>query len=636
MESSDFRNPEGPQDEVVPNLQETQPHLVPIQNLPLPWCFRCKTFSHRVMDCRELRRDQNEMLVTKEVTTSDPPLDTWLLRLRHEFARDMGEESLCDRCKALDIANMFRLPFHPSGCVYEVANLGRASKVCFLSNCHFCKLLIASAPRFTPSYTSEILIHAALVPFLTTARVPTDGGALEAMLKRLGNLENYGQAIHLADDTRLNWLYDPGLRTGIAKLNTYKSNAAQHFIPLAVGPRPDYEMIKAWIQTCVDSHSGCAYSRVLQDISDIRLVDVQLRKVVEFNIDKSPEYIALSYVWGGVPQRSYPLGTTIVALPSGIEDAMLVVKKLGQRYLWVDSLCIDQNDEDHKASQIMKMDKIYKNAIATIINMSASSATMNLPGVRHDREILQQGVRLGSDYLVSTLPSLAAYVHQSPWSTRAWVFQEAMLSRRCLFFTQSQVYFECTTAQSSEVLGLNPLKSSALLTPEMTNAAFRFEYATELDDRDETTGLDRPLALYAYLVEAYKRRHLTYISDSLNAFKAITNELAARFESEFQYGLPVSEFWYALGWRQKQPRRRDPSFPNWSWAAYKGELLRAAIDPQTASSSDFDEGESMGCWPYFRLYEYRNGALVTVADRSCKRTIDITLGGAISISTDTD
>jgi hypothetical protein len=68
MESSDFRNPEDPQDEAVPNLQETQPHLVPIENLPLPWCFRCKTFSHRVMDCRELRRDQNEMLVANIIT----------------------------------------------------------------------------------------------------------------------------------------------------------------------------------------------------------------------------------------------------------------------------------------------------------------------------------------------------------------------------------------------------------------------------------------------------------------------------------------------------------------------------------------------------------------------------------------
>jgi hypothetical protein len=59
-----------------------------------------------------------------------------------------------------------------------------------------------------------------------------------------------------------------------------------------------------------------------------------------------------------------------------------------------------------------------------------------------------------------------------------------MLSRRCLFFTQSLVYFEYTTAQSSEVLGLDPLKSIALLTPEMINAAFRFDYTTELDDRD--------------------------------------------------------------------------------------------------------------------------------------------------------
>lgn len=78
----------------------------------------------------------------------------------------------------------------------------------------------------------------------------------------------------------------------------------------------------------------------------------------------------------------------------------------------------------------------------------------------------------------------------------------------------------------------------------------------------KSVALIAPSLLYAYLVEAYKRRHLTYISDSLNAFRAITNELTARFESEFQYGLPVSEFWFSLGWRQMQPRRRGPSFPS--------------------------------------------------------------------------
>jgi hypothetical protein len=69
-------------------------------------------------------------------------------------------------------------------------------------------------------------------------------------------------------------------------------------------------------------------------------------------------------------------------LPATIEDAMLLVSKLNEHYLWVDSLCIIQDDAETKYSNIKQMDSIYSHAVATIIALSGFDADAGLPGVR--------------------------------------------------------------------------------------------------------------------------------------------------------------------------------------------------------------------------------------------------------------
>jgi len=91
------------------------------------------------------------------------------------------------------------------------------------------------------------------------------------------------------------------------------------------------------------------------------------------------------------------------------------------------------------------MDRIYSSAWATIFDLSGTSADAGLPRVGGDaRRVRQMHVKTphGKAFL-SNLPALPAYAKQSPWTTRAWVLQEAILSRRRLFFTHSQVYYEC-------------------------------------------------------------------------------------------------------------------------------------------------------------------------------------------------
>lgn len=111
------------------------------------------------------------------------------------------------------------------------------------------------------------------------------------------------------------------------------------------------------------------------DLQKVKLVDVETREIVMYPPDGC-DYTALSYVWGGVEQPSYKPGdklpTSIV--PATLGDAMVVTRQLGKRYLWADSLCINQGNKDEKDVQIPLMSVIYTSAWATIFNMAGRSA----------------------------------------------------------------------------------------------------------------------------------------------------------------------------------------------------------------------------------------------------------------------
>lgn len=71
------------------------------------------------------------------------------------------------------------------------------------------------------------------------------------------------------------------------------------------------------------------------------------------------------------------------SLPQTIEDALRFISDIEQRYLWVDSVCIDQGDEASKMRQIKVMSAFYQGAYATIIAFSDDSAASGSPRVGH-------------------------------------------------------------------------------------------------------------------------------------------------------------------------------------------------------------------------------------------------------------
>ena len=119
-------------------------------------------------------------------------------------------------------------------------------------------------------------------------------------------------------------------------------------------------------------------------LSEVRFIDVYSRRLV--SSEKPIEYTILTYVWGRAKQQTRSphdndrdlLGSN---LPQTVEDAIKVTAKLGYRYLWVDSVCIDQTKDEEKRRLCRMMDIIYSRAIVCLVAVSGQDANSGLPGI---------------------------------------------------------------------------------------------------------------------------------------------------------------------------------------------------------------------------------------------------------------
>ncbi|KAH8592055.1 heterokaryon incompatibility protein-domain-containing protein [Bisporella sp. PMI_857] len=133
---------------------------------------------------------------------------------------------------------------------------------------------------------------------------------------------------------------------------------------------------------------------------------------------------------------------------------MAFVQKLGERYLWVDAFCIIQDNAESKHEDIRYMDQIYSQAYATIVALTGVDANSGLSGIRPGSRRHQEYERVGKSTIFTTPPILPHVLDTSPWMTRGWTFQEKLLSRQCLYFSDEYVYLQCGTIVSSEA-GVN-------------------------------------------------------------------------------------------------------------------------------------------------------------------------------------
>lgn len=362
----------------------------------------------------------------------------------------------------------------------------------------------------------------------------------------------------------------------------------------------DWGLLRWWLRHCERYHGklceAAATSAALELPRNMRVIDVIRRRVVPYR--EGWEYVALTYVWGeGLMRRAMPKMKKDMAggigsekgvalpesLPQTITDAIEAVKRLGYQYLWVDSLCIIQDDDMDRHHQLLFMDSVYVNASLTIAAASGDNADYGLPGMRRPRKFQQLREEISDVTLALPLPRFDELNMGDTlaWNTRGWTFQEKVLSRRLLIFTDFQVYFRCSNGVWSE--------DTATETTGRPGQLFRWgddklphDYSTrrpyslvdflhygslklaKVDARGS-------FANYAAVVEEYTQRTLTNVGDSLPAIEGVLRVLDPAPDA-YVAGVCRRYFLEAILWHPKIGAPCEPApktgAPTWSWAGW--------------------------------------------------------------------
>jgi hypothetical protein len=381
------------------------------------------------------------------------------------------------------------------------------------------------------------------------------------------------------------------------------------------GTQVDVRKIRSWIRDCEENHGNPYNGRHIAAVRGGERIPISFIDVLEMCIvDGSSEweYLTLSYVWGRGPilmakkaeigslKKRLGLEARRMEIPRVISDAIAFTRSLGRRYLWVDSLCIVQDDAQNKHSMINLMDIIYTRSFLTIIAASGGNSNCPLYGLDTGTRAPFRSIGWeNGEYLVTEPPELHYVLPESPYERRGWTFRERLLSRSCLFFTKRQIYFQYVTLyreeseKRREVHPLNP--TTVPFTMTYNNINF---LVSELKRYQIPEGLTPPphivLQTYTRLGEEYTTRPLSYPTDILNEFmgiSALLEQLCGEGKLGTScYGLLGSMIDFTLLWYlTSKSHRRSPreDFPSWSWTGWECKTdhigLWGSADYSTAS-----------------------------------------------------
>ncbi|KAI0799372.1 heterokaryon incompatibility protein-domain-containing protein [Xylaria sp. FL0064] len=343
------------------------------------------------------------------------------------------------------------------------------------------------------------------------------------------------------------------------------------FDRVASSSQIDFDMVRRWLKTCERTHERCIPNEgpFNVDLSFFRCIDVEDMCITPVPI--TSQYVALSCKWGECkpflllnPNKDDlfakdGLRRNWDSIPKTIQDSIDFVRCVGCRYVWIDQLCLVQDDDDDRSTGITAMDLVYEQAYFTIITGSGTDANSGLPGVREGNrssshqvtsEVLP-GVNLVLRHAIQDIITKSEYHH------RGWTFQEYYLSRRKIIFIDDTVYFKCHEDSWQE------LEDGLRARPDPT---------TELGQ-----ALHKPSGdvyhLLGQLLNKYTTRELKVPTDYVFAMAGVCRRLADYAQCGLLFGIPVPALdWFLLFYPNKTGLRRRDEFPSWAWAEWYGQV----------------------------------------------------------------
>ncbi|KAI1267535.1 heterokaryon incompatibility protein-domain-containing protein [Xylariaceae sp. FL1019] len=328
-------------------------------------------------------------------------------------------------------------------------------------------------------------------------------------------------------------------------------------------------LARKWLLECKTRHPSC-YSNTTSFVPK-RLLDISATfpKLV-VDLPRYVPYVALSHCWGGLVSlqttkdtyRSHQTGMDPDLFPKTFQQAFQLANYLGYHYVWIDCLCIIQEDEEDWEKQASEMAKVYGNADVVLAATTASSAKA---GFFHTRErFFESSVTFETETAGSTtaryrMVPCRGHYPIGPLDNRGWAVQEKLVARRYLAFESQQLTWECHEKSESESQYhiISQAKYHVRNLDSMLQDCPREDLCVRWRD---------------HVVRPFTRAKLTHESDRLVALSAVAARFQELNEGTYLVGLWKESMIRDLTWGNDREENRvsctrPQGFcaPTWSW-----------------------------------------------------------------------
>lgn len=345
----------------------------------------------------------------------------------------------------------------------------------------------------------------------------------------------------------------------------------------------DTSIVDQWRKRCLSSHgTRCENPLKIWSVRPSWVIDTQDRCLIPGRECNS--FVALSYRWGNAEGLKIQADTMAKLRRRGALDdpvtcsqfapivghAMTLTSLIGERYLWVDNLCIDHSRAAESTEQLQLMGAIYANASLTIVAYDGD-AEDGFPGIRNasaSRNLEDDSIQFGEERFIHDKHGRDDFSFWGLYHKRGWTHQEFNMSSKRLIFSQRSLHWMCQCSVWEEQLhqGVESEKC--------------------IDSMGEIMSGMPNLQSLSQLLGDYNTRELKYDEDALPGIFGLLTVFSRCFSGGFLCGIPEMFFEAALSWQPQWEhsnlRRRVPSdrpdssrlrpcsLPSWSWVGWEG------------------------------------------------------------------
>ncbi|OCL06365.1 HET-domain-containing protein [Glonium stellatum] len=349
------------------------------------------------------------------------------------------------------------------------------------------------------------------------------------------------------------------------------------------------QVLLTWIQECTGQHPRCAMTspaRLPSRVINVGPANGSKQPFLYNSRGETRQYATLSYCWGDVQPmtttratlRQREAGIDFWELPKTFQDAIFTTRRLGLTYLWIDALCIVQDDKNDWQKESAKIAAIYHGSHITISATTAPDCASGFLSLRDNEDDAE--LQFVGDNGVQQSVFARKYVHEhhvpfnKPPSTydepepdqddfpvlkRAWCWSERRLATRVLHFLEDEMIFECATSSRCECMALD----------ERANGVKR-DFATMAEHNDQPYAKD----MWKKLITEYTQAGMTLPKDALPALSGIAKLMRAPLMGNYFAGLWTGHLHELLLWQsapgQDCHRAMHYQAPTFSWASRIG------------------------------------------------------------------